>query len=96
MWLNHVGLITDILPEQKSAVTFIDPQKASHLGVADRQLELGCLLCCAGLGWAGQDKSSGTAAQTDLLLGESSSDLHLGLWPANPVVRESHLTVHAG
>lgn len=63
MWLNHVGQVTDILPEQKRAVTFIDPQKGSHLGVV---VHYCAVLCCAR-----QDKSSGTAAQTELLLGDS-------------------------
>lgn len=46
----------DILPEQKSAVTFIFPQKGSQLGVADEAI--GAVLCCAVLSWAGQEKLS--------------------------------------
>lgn len=78
MWLNHVGQVTDILPEQKSAVTFIDPQKGSHLGVVVHCCAVPCcaMPCCAVpcravLCCARQDKSSGTAAQTELLLGDS-------------------------
>lgn len=41
----------DILPEQKSAVTFIFPQKGSQLGVADEAIG-------AVLSWAGQEKLS--------------------------------------